>query len=134
MIEYRFYIHDFDGDAKEVAEFLDFPDARHANRGERNPEKVIPRRNSVIFSVDDPTGQDASRLTAFAKGVTNRREKLRGLGGGTTYKIALILTGYGAEYDVQVTIPTEIAEIACELGCEIDVYVSSVDCSGVPVL
>ena len=127
MIEYRFYIHDFDGDAKEVAEFLDFPNASHANRGERNPERILPRRNSVIFSVDDPTGKDASRLTAFAKEVTNRREKLRELGGGTTFKIALIATGQGAEEDVHVTIPTEISKLACELGCEIDVFVSSVE-------
>ncbi len=54
-------------------------------------------------------------------------EKLRERGGGTTYKIELILTGCGAEYNVQVTIPTEITKIACELGCEIDVFVSSVD-------
>lgn len=127
MIEYRFYIHDFDGDAKEVAEFLDFPNASHANRGERNPERILPRRNSVIFSVDDPTGKDASRLTAFAKEVTNRREKLRELGGGTTFKIALIATGQGAEEDVHVTIPTEISKLACELGCEIDVFASSVE-------
>ncbi|MDM8165119.1 hypothetical protein [Roseovarius sp.] len=127
MIEYRIYIHDFDGDAKEVAEFLDFPDACHANRGERNPEMVVPRRNSVMFSVDDPTGKDASCLTAFAKEVTNRRENLRDLGGETTYKIALIVTGRGAEENVHVTVPTEISKIACELGCEIDVFVSSLD-------
>lgn len=127
MIEYRFYIHDFDGDAKEVAGFLGFPDASHANRGERNPERIVPRRSSVIFSVDDPTGKDASRLTAFVTEVTNRREKLRELGGGTTFKIALVVTGRGAEEDVHVTIPPEISELACELGCEIDVFASSVE-------
>ncbi|WP_422027297.1 hypothetical protein [Roseovarius sp.] len=127
MTEYRFYIHDFDGDAKEVAGFLGFPGASHANRGERNPERIVPRRNSVIFSVNDPTERGAARLTAFAMEVTNRREKLRELGGGTTFKIALVVTGRGAEEDVHVTIPPEISELACELGCEIDVFASSVE-------
>ena len=90
MIEYTFYIHDFRGSAEKVSSFLDFPNSKFSNRGERDPERVVPRRSSVSFSVSQDSRTDFEAEKKFLQELKAKEDRILKVDGEITTKIAII--------------------------------------------
>ncbi|MEO9822032.1 MAG: hypothetical protein ABJ370_21105 [Paracoccaceae bacterium] len=124
MIEYRFYIHDFHGSAEKVSSFLDFPNSEFSNRGERDPERVIPRRSSVTFSVLQDSRADFEAEKKFFKELMAKEDRLLKVDGEITTTIAIICSDLDDQY-IHLTLSRDLLDLSSRLGCEIDFFVDA---------
>lgn len=123
MVEYRFYVHDFQDSAEKVSSILDFPNSIFSDRGERDLERDIPRRNSVSFSISQGSGGKLDAEKAFIQELEEREDKLLKIKGGVSTKIAIICSNLD-DYNTHITLSFELIDLSSRLGCEIDFFVN----------